>query len=136
MAILELVNCNLYESCNFDPEEGPIAFKKPSDLSAVKGHYFKDDKSFLAIYATADGPMIYCDGKTFPLKKTLHIKLGRDGDERRFVIMEYGVYITYQTPYDWFFQWDNWSDEKDVDLLYRIAVSYQDDAFYEWYTAK
>ncbi len=96
------------------------------------GFYFKDEKTFFALYPTEKGPMMYYNEIEYPLYKNLHINLAIEEPWRTFSIIEYDIYIKYRTSK--YLGFDVWSEEEDVDLFYRIQKYYQDDDFYKKYT--
>ena len=61
---------------------------------------------------------MYYEGKQYPLRKDLHIKVIKQGELREFFIDEYNIDIKYRTSK--FIGLDVWSTEMDVDLFYQI----------------
>ena len=89
---------------------------------------------FFAIFPTEKGPVIYYQGNQFQINRSLSISLVKRGENRKFIILDYGIKVDYkESPYIGF---DVWSDEIDVDLFYMIEQSYKSDSFYERYTLK
>ena len=132
--MIELKNVEIYEFCTLDDASGEASFSKNCKKKVVDGHYFKDDKTFFALYETEEGPMMYYEGKKYSLTQDLSISLEKQGKNRTFRIDEYDIKITYkESPYIGF---DVWSDEIDVDLFYRIEQSYKNQEFFDKYTIK
>lgn len=96
------------------------------------GLYFRDEKTFFALYPTGKCSMMYYEEIEYPLHKNLHIDLVVTEPWREFSIEEYGIYIKYHTSK--YLGFDVWSEEEDVDLFYRIKKRYKDDEFYKKYT--
>ena len=96
------------------------------------GKYFKEENIFFALYPTDNGPIMYYEGKEYPLKKDLHIYLTKTEKSREFRIEEYNICIQYRTSQ--YVGFDVWSDEKDVDLFYQIEQSYKDNEYYKKFT--
>lgn len=130
--LIELSNVEIFEYCILNINSGIKSFyKEKKKIPQYTGAYFKDDKTFFALYPTESGPMMYFKGKEYPLKKNLHISLKKKDKWRRFHIWEYGIHIKYRTSR--YIGFDVWSTEMDVDLFYRIEQSYKTDEFYEKY---
>ena len=128
--IVELSNIEIHEHCILNIKTGEIEYNK-NIIPYHKGSYFKDEKTFFALYPTESGPMMFYKKKEYPLKKNLHISLKKKDKWRRFHIWEYGIHIKYRTSR--YIGFDVWSTEMDVDLFYRIEQSYKTDEFYEKY---
>lgn len=131
--IIELYNIEIYEHCMLNIETGEKKFSKgKKQIPRFIGLYFRDEDTFFGLYPTRKGPIMYYEGKEYPLEKTLHISLKKMDKLREFCIEEYGICIKYHTsPYIGF---DVWSEEEDVDLFYQIEQSYKDDAYYKKFT--
>lgn len=132
-AMIELANVEIYEFCMLNIRTGEKEYYKGEiRIPYYMGEYFRDENTFFALYPTKKGPVMYYEGKEYPLRKDLHISLIKMGKLREFCIEEYNICINYHTsPYIGF---DVWSEEKDVDLFYRIEQFYKDDEFYQRYT--
>lgn len=132
-AMIELSNVEIYEHCMLNIRTGEKEYDKGKKrIPHYTGSYFRDENTFFALYPTKKGPVMYYEGKEYPLRKDLHISLTKEEKLREFRIEEYNICINYHTsPYIGF---DVWSEEKDVDLLYRIEQFYKDDEFYQRYT--
>lgn len=130
--LIELSNVEIFEYCILNIDSGKKSFyKEKQRIPLYTGAYFKDEKTFFALYPTKSGPMIYYKGKEYPIKKRLHITLHKKDKWRRFHIWEYGIHIKYCTSR--YIGLDVWSTEMDVDLFYLIQQSYKTDSFYENY---
>ena len=134
--MIVLRNIDIAEYCNLDLETGKMEFSKATKatqaLPKSMGKYFRDEKTFFALYRTETGPMIYYKGESFPLRKILHITLKKNDPWRTFQIKEYNICIQYRKSR--YIGWDVWSTEMDVDLFYQIKKSYKKDEYYERYT--
>ena len=134
-SILELLSLEKFICCKLNLKTGEKVFVKGiKKQEGFTGLYFKDEKTFFAIYPTIDGPIMYYKGKTYPLIPDLHIRLKKygKGKKRVFKIKEYNICIKYKTsPYIGF---DVWSQEEDVDLFYQIAINYQNEDYYKKFT--
>ena len=129
---IELKNIEIGEYCMLNILTGGKLFYKQSYIKEFTGLYFKDEKTFFALYPTENGPIMYYGDKEYQLRKDLHIKLKKMGDWREFHIEEYDIRIKYHSsPYIGF---DVWSEEEDVDLFYQIEQSYKNDEYYKKYT--
>lgn len=130
---IELKNYQIYEFCSLNRKTGETDFYKgKKKVPGFTGLYFKDERSFFAIYPTKLGPQIYYKGKEYHINKDLSISLQKNDDKRKFYINNYNIEINYiQSPYIGF---DALSDEIDVDLFYMIEQRYRDDEFYDQYT--
>ena len=106
---------------------------RPSGDYVCNGLYYENDRIFFAIYKTANGPMLCCNEKVYPLTSELTISVDKMGDSRHFSIKEYGIEIDYPTSE--FIDMDVWSAEEDVDLFVSIANNYHNREFYERYTS-
>jgi hypothetical protein len=132
MNCVKLRNLEIKEYCMLDKSTGVKEFYKVAKYSGFTGLYFRDDNSFLAIYPTQNGPVIFYDGREYAITPDLDISLQKNGKDRIFQINEYNIKINYrESPY---IDFDNWSEEEDVDLLFRIEQSYKTQSFYERYT--
>lgn len=131
---IEVNDIEISEYCKIDIETGKKEFYKGySPFPRISGLYFKDEKTFFALYPTEKGPMMYYEEVEYPLHKNLHINLVVTEPWRTFSIEEYGIYIRYRTSK--YLGFDVWSEEEDVDLFYQIMKYYKDDEFYKKYTA-
>ncbi len=132
-AMIELSNVEIYEHCMLNVRTGEKEYNKGKKrMPYYMGEYFRDENTFFALYPVGNGLIMYYEGKEYPLRKDLHISLEKKGKLREFRIEEYKICINYHaSPYIGF---DVWSEEKDVDLFYRIEQSYKDDDFYKKYT--
>ena len=125
---LQLMNVEKYEYCALDKRTGSRLYSEENFyLVPTIGEYFKDNKTFFALYPTESELVMYYKGMEYPLKKELHISLKRWGRRREFSVKEYGICIRYKAKY----AVCDRETEKSVDLFYRIEQSYQDDLFYE-----
>ena len=131
--VLELFHIEIYERCLLNIKTGEKKFDKGKwQVPYFQGLYFRDEDTFFALYPTENGPMMYYEGREYPLKKDLHIRLTKMDKLRKFCIDEYHICIQYHTsPYIGF---DVWSEEEDVDLFYQIEQSYKNDDYYKKYT--
>jgi len=130
----ELTNFEIpAECCTLDVVTNNQAFYRgDSKIPGFTGLYFKDDRTFFAIYPTEGGPTVFFDGKEYAINEALTITLSKDGQSRTFRINDYGIEISYSTsPY---IGVDIWSDEIDVDLFFMIAETYKDQDFYDQFT--
>lgn len=131
--VVELLNIEHFNCCKLNTVTGEKEFCKGAEKAdGFTGFYYMDSENFFAIYPTSYGPMMYYEGKEYPLKKDLHIHLTKMGDWRRFFIEEYHIKIDYPTSQ--YIGFDVWSDEEDVDLFCQIEQSYQDKKYYEKFT--
>lgn len=133
--VIELSNLEIYEICILNVKTGEKEFNKgKKQIPCYTGSYFRDEKTFFALYPTEKGPIMYYEGIEYPLKKDLHIRLKKEGKSREFCIEEYNICINYfASPY---IGMDVWSEEKYVDLFYQIEQSYKKDEYYEKFTKK
>lgn len=131
--VIELSNIEIYEHCMLNRRTGEREYNKgKKQIPYFTGLYFKAENIFFALYPTENGPIMYYDGKEYPLKKDLHICVTRTEESREFYIEEYNINIRYCTsPYIGF---DVWSDEEDIDLFYQIEQSYKNDEYYKKFT--
>lgn len=131
--IIELSNIEIYEHCMLNISTGEKEYSKDKKkIPYFTGLYFKDSDTFFALYPTQNGPMMYYQGKEYPLKNDLHIHLTKMETSREFCIEEYNICIQYHSsPYIGF---DIWSDEEDVDLFYQIEKSYKKEEYYKKFT--
>lgn len=133
MKCVELRNIEIYLCCKLDLSTGERSYCNLSEKTkGFTGLYFEDDNNFFAIYPTKNGPIMYYDGKEYPLNKDLHIKVIKQGKLREFFIEEYDIDIEYHTSK--YLDFDVWSTEMDVDLFYQIEQSYKDDEYYKKFT--
>lgn len=131
--IIELSNIEIHEHCILNTRTGEKKYNKgKKQVPYFTGLYFKNENTFFALYPTSNGPIMYYDGKEYPLKKDLHINLTKIEKSREFCIEEYNIYIRYHTST--YIGFDIWSDEKDVDLFYQIEQSYKNDEYYKKFT--
>jgi hypothetical protein len=127
--IVELTNLEIKEYCMLNRATGEIYFYEQKKIKGYTGLYFKDNKNFLGLYPTENGVRIYFKSKEYEINPELNITLIKDGKHRRFCIHDYGIEINYiESPY---IDFDAWSDEIDVDLLFRIQQSYRNKEFYD-----
>ncbi len=131
--VIELSNIEIHEHCMLNIRTGKKEYNKgKKQIPYFTGVFFKNDDVFFALYPTENGPIMYFEGKEYPLKKDLHIGLKKIEKSREFYIEEYNMYIKYATsPYIGF---DAWSEETDVDLFYQIEQSYKNDEYYKKFT--
>lgn len=133
MKNVELMNVEIYRCCKLDLSTNEKKYFDPSEkASAFTGLYFEDENNFFAIYPTENGPVMYYEGREYPLNKDLHIKVIKQGRLREFFIDEYKIDIKYRTSK--FIGLDVWSTEMDVDLFYQIEQSYKNDEYYKKFT--
>lgn len=131
--VIELSNIEIHEHCMLNKRTGEREYNKgKKQMPYFTGLYFKAENTFFALYPTENGPIMYYEGKEYPLKKDLHICLTKTEKSREFRIEEYNICIKYRTsPYIGF---DVWSNEEDVDLFYQIEQSYKNDEYYKKFT--
>lgn len=131
--LIELANVENCEYCMLSLESGETKFYKDGKkVSGFTGLYYRNNHVFFAIFPTKKGPEIYYKNRIYPILKSLEIVLNKNGEEREFIIKDYGIKIKYTvSPYIGF---DVWSNERDVDLFYQIKESYRDDKYYELFT--
>lgn len=131
--IVGISNIEIYEFCKLNLMTGQKVFYIDySEFEKFDGFYFKDEKTFFAIFASDKGPQLYFKEKEYQLKKDLHINLKKRDAWREFCIEEYDICIQYHTsPYIGF---DVWSREEDVDLFFQIQQSYKNDEYYKKFT--
>lgn len=131
--VIELSNIEIHEHCMLNKRTGEREYNKgKKQIPYFTGLYFKAENTFFALYPTENGPIMYYEGKEYPLMKDLHICLTKTGKSREFRIEEYNICIKYCTsPYIGF---DVWSDEENVDLFYQIEQSYKNDEYYKKFT--
>lgn len=132
MRWIEIVNVEIYERCILNISTGEKYFSKNAILKEFTGSYHRDDKNFMALYPTTEGPVIYYGGIEYPIKKNLHIYVKKNGKDREFFINEYNIHICYKESE--YLNWDVWSTEIDVDLYWKISQLYKNDGFYKKYT--
>lgn len=131
--VIELSNIEIYEHCMLNLNTGKKTYnKEKKQINSFTGLYFKDENTFFALYPTENGPIMYYEGKKYPLKKDLDIRLVKEGKLRKFLIREYNICIQYNTsPY---IDFDVWSGEEDVDLFYQIFKQYRNEEYYKMFT--
>lgn len=131
--IIELSNIEIYEHCILNIRTGEKQYNKgKKEMPYFTGLYFKDKDTFFALYPTESGPIMYYEGKEYPLRQDLHIGLTKTKELRMFCIEEYDICIKYRTSQ--YIGFDTWSEEKDVDLFYQIEQSYKDIEYYKKFT--
>lgn len=131
--IIELSNIEIYEHCILNIRTGEKQYNKgKKEMPYFTGLYFKDKDTFFALYPTENGPIMYYEGKEYPLRQDLHIGLTKTKELRMFCIEEYDICIKYRTSQ--YIGFDTWSEEKDVDLFYQIEQSYKDIEYYKKFT--
>ena len=131
--IIEISNLEIHEYCILELDTGHKKYSKEKKNNGVyTGFYFRDEKTFFALYATAAGPFIYYKGKAYPIKRELTIDLVKNGKNRIFTIAEYGIEIHYTESR--YINFDSYSPEENIDLFYRILIKYRTEKFYTWYT--
>ena len=132
MKYIELSEYSGSQSCKFDRIHTPTKFyETPIFPGIYTGVYYQADKAFFALYPSPDGPMIFFEGKNYPLHEDLDISFIRNGDMRRFEIRNYGISIGEYKKSN-MIGWDWWAaEELDVDLFCRIEKEYKTDLFYE-----
>lgn len=131
--VIEMSNIEIFEFCKLDLNTGEKSFyENYHDFEDFNGFYFKDEKTFFAIFASSEGPKLYFKDRQYDLKKNLHITLKKNENSRDFRIEEYNISINYRAST--YIGFDVWSDEKDVDLFYQIVHSYKDDEYYKKFT--
>ena len=131
--LIELANAEVYyEYCALNVATNEITFLRTSEVSGLGGLYFRDYRTFFALYATSEGPTIYYGGKEYRITPNLNISLVKNGGNCRFFIEDFKVVVDYaESP---FIGLDGWSYEIDVDLFIRIKQQYKEQSFYERYT--
>lgn len=131
--VVELLNVEMWERCELNTKTGEkIIDKEHKVIPYFTGLFFRDENTFFGLYPTERGPIMYYEGKEYPVTKDLHIIVEKKGDRREFHIEEYDIHIQYRKSK--FIGFDSWSTEIDVDLFYQIAQSYKTEEFYEKYT--
>lgn len=131
--VVELLNIEIFRCCKLNLKTGEMLFCDGSKkVKGFTGLYFMDADNFFAIYPSSEGPIMYYKKKKYALHKDLHISLTKMGEWREFHILEYDIYIRYQTSK--YIGFDVWSDEIDVDLFYQIEQSYKKDEYYRKFT--
>lgn len=131
--VIELSNIEIHEHCMLNKRTGEREYSKgKKQIPYFTGLYFKAENTFFALYPTENGPIMYYEGKEYPLKKNLHICLIKTEKSREFRIKEYNICIKYRTSS--YIGFDVWSDEEDVDLFYQIEQSYKNDEYYKKFT--
>ena len=132
-AVVELSNIEIHEHCMLNRITGEREYNNgKKQMPYFTGKYFKEENIFFALYPTDNGPIMYYEGKEYPLKKDLHIYLTKTEKSREFRIEEYNICIQYRTSQ--YVGFEVWSDEKDVDLFYQIEQSYKDNEYYKKFT--
>lgn len=130
---IELSNIEIHEHCMLNIRTGGKEYYKGKKrIPYFTGLYFRDKDTFFALFPSREGPVMYYEGKRFPLTPVLHIFLEKGGEWREFTIEEYGIWIRYRTSE--YIDFDVWSTEKDVDLFYQIYTSYKDEDYYKKFT--
>ena len=127
---IEVANLQIYEFCALDLATGHKKYsKEKSNRGVYTGHYFRDEKTFFALYPTKKGPFIFYEGKTYPITSDLTINVVKNGKNRIFTIAEYGIEIHYIKPP--YIDFDSYSPEEREDLFYGISVEYKTEKFYK-----
>lgn len=74
--VIEMSNIEIFEFCKLDLNTGEKSFyENYHDFEDFNGFYFKDEKTFFAIFASSEGPKLYFKDRQYDLKKNLHITL-------------------------------------------------------------
>jgi len=134
MKTIELIN---YESpiecCTLDVGTNSIEYYTGhKKISGFTGVYFRNEKTFAAIYPTMNGPIFYYDCQEYQINKLLKISLQRNKKMRKFSICDYNIEISYSESK--YIDFDVWSEEEDIDLFLMIAQNYHSDSFYQKFT--
>jgi hypothetical protein len=129
---IEIKNIEILEFCVLNLTTGIKKYSKETHRTSFSGEYFRDSRTFFALYPTSNGPRIYYKRKQYPITPELTISIQKNGVLRIFQIQEYGIRINYrQSKY---LGLDVWSTEMDVDIFYFLEQSYKTPEFYERYT--
>ena len=133
--MVELKNIEIYEFCLLDKSTGNVSYTNTApEFKGFTGLYFRDENTFFGLYPTEIGPVVFFKGREYKITRSLTISLARQGKNRVFRIEEYNIEINYtESPYIGF---DEWSDEINVDLFYKIEQRYKNQDFCDRYTIK
>ncbi len=128
-----LINYEVKEFCSLNRKTGCVKYyTEREEAPEVLGMYFRNEDIFFALYPSEEGPRLFFENREYSISRDLTITLDRQSPRRRFCIVEYGIQIEYdKSPY---IEWDTWSEEKYVDLFFRIEQDYMDSSFYEIFT--
>lgn len=130
--VVYLINVEIFEFCQLNLLTGEkIFFQKDKSKKRVAGQYYKDEKTFFALIFINDNRVMYFDNKIYKLDKDLHISVEKNGEWRKFTVLEYNINILYHTSK--YIGFDVWSTEEDVDLFYQISRQYKNDNYYKKY---
>jgi len=116
------------EYCELDTKTGEREYYDDKKISGFTGLYFSSD-IFFAAYPTKNGPIVFYEGKEYELHDGLDISLTINGENRRFEIADYGIAIEYEECMA-----DEFYDENEADLFYKIYTEYKDKKFYDRWT--
>ncbi len=130
--VIELVRYERFGCCALNRLTGEIDYYINKIYKTFTGAYFKDRNTFFALYPTESGPKIFYNNKEYQIHKGLSINIKRKNKNRKFILKDYNIEIDYLESE--FLGVDEWSEEIDVDLFYRLEQIYLDDSFYERYT--
>jgi len=117
------------EECELDTKTGEVKFYRDKKIDSFTGLYFKDGDIFFGLYPVKDDLMIFYEGREYRLHDGLTITLEIDGKNRHFEIAEYGISIDYGEQGA-----DEWFDENEADLFYKIQTEYKGKELYENWT--
>lgn len=131
--VIELRNYEVKEYCTLSRNTGNVVYYNGKKKTpGFTGLYFRDSKTFFAIYPTKEGPKIYYKNKEYDIDENIEIILVKEDKKRIFKIPNYNLSIEYvESKY---IDFDNWSSEIDVDLFFMIYERYKSKEFYEQYT--
>lgn len=134
--VIELSHIEINEFCLLNLKTGEKVYYDKKKYHFFTGLYYRENTLFFALYPTENGPMIYFEGKEYPLNRKLHIYIHKDKEDkmREFHIDEYNISVNYKTSK--YIGFDAWSQEDDVDLFYHIEQNYKNDDYYKKYTRK
>jgi len=132
--MIELTNYRITEYCELDKETGEMNFSRNKKINGFTGLYFKEENHFFWIYPTKDGPVAYFEGKEYKVHPDLDIQFIRNGQNRKFKIVDYSIEINYKEVER--LGWDIFMffEEDEVDLFCMIEQRYQDQDFYDQYS--
>jgi len=110
----------------------------PNQLPRKKASYIKHDNSFIGVFASEHGPVLFIDEKVFLFAdESWAVELIKGNDKNQFKLLQQGQMIydaIYQPPQP--DDLDPWSDAESVDLFAWIAAKRHDKEIFQMWTLK
>lgn len=131
--IIELADAISCHYSDFNPQTGELKKNKEKIQKHFTGVYNEFEDTFVALYPTESGPILYYNNNEYLIKPDLEIEYKNDNNGKKiFEIKEYGLTIRNYAvkKYDR----NIWNGPYIVSILYKIAARYKTREFYERYT--